>query len=485
MYLRAAVRAVRVQQALQWRRGYCSATQEEGTEEVEVAEEVFDRNPLSTSMRQCNTRHEVAEFMLKQDPAKLFDTHDLEAARMLAHLRDTPLTSRVGKVMEQMSTRMQGRFDVGKEKKKLQQNKVLRAAKGKDVDKVQTPRNAKGKRSKGSGSVNIYLEFASCYAQICYAYAASRGGVAAMESNPLFILAKNTSLKAVHEVAERAKAMHKIDRPQTVPTSILALGLLGQKHIWHSDLNRYICSESEGVPLFHPWVYGTETSSGWDPDELTNVLWGCTAMGLHKAPDCRRLVQACLDRISQEELLVACGANTLVRVLKVASIFNDTTGPIATSVTALFEGASKRITHLAHPHATQKELKALPGSVIEGNEVEHFGGERILVEDYEDTNYLIGSLLLGEIVELLEAYNASGRKGSIVHKAVAGRVLSSPEVRLFFFVFQKKTSVLFVVIYPPPPPFLYPPPPPLFYPLFQKKTVQAKITWSFTPPPPL
>ena len=34
-------------------------------------------------------------------------------------------------------------------------------------------------------------------------------------------------------------------------------------------------------------------------------------------------------------------------------------------------------------------------------------------------------------------------------------------------------SVLFVVIYPPPLNL----PPPLFYPLFQKKTVQAKITW--------
>eukprot|EP01061_Rhynchopus_euleeides_P013511 TRINITY_DN23608_c0_g1_i2.p1 TRINITY_DN23608_c0_g1~~TRINITY_DN23608_c0_g1_i2.p1 ORF type:complete len:518 (+),score=212.40 TRINITY_DN23608_c0_g1_i2:215-1555(+) len=329
--------------------------------------------------------------------------------------------------MDQMSQRMKGRFTSGAQKQGSH-NRILNIIQGKDV----ATKKPVGKRKKASGSVNIYLEFASCYAQICYAYAQPRGGVKALNTNPLYLMSVETATKAVREIGARAKKLQRIDRPQVVPTAILALGLLDQKALWQANLAPFIIGEeSPGKPFWEDWVSGTDMHPGWDVHELTNVLWGAVTMGLHKTAECRRLVQACLQRVSTEEMLVTCTAATLTRLLTVATQLKETTGPIATAVSALFENAARRITELAQPNATPKELKALPGEVEmpAAGHAEHMGGERIMYEDYDNDNYLIGSFSLGQLIEVLEAYNATGRTRSMVHTAVAGRVLATQDLR--------------------------------------------------------
>ena len=416
-------------------RRWCSARAgDEEAENVEAEEEVdFDRNPLSTGMRQCSTRHDVADYMLKQDGAALFDTHDLEAARMFANMQDSPLTSRVGRAMEQMSSRMKGRFKESGTTRGSHNKKLINIIKGKvdnpkDKD-VHTPRQ---KTKKASGSVAIYLEFASCYAQICYGYALNKGGMRAMKDsqNPLYHLAMETTSSAVDRIAERAAKMNMIDRPQVVPTAILSLGLLDLKGLWTQRMQRYVCGEVDGRPAFADWIAGTERQAGWDSDELANVLWGSVEMGLHKTPETRRLIESVLHRASQDVILVSCTASTLVRLLKVTSTMEDKHGPIAEASKELFNSGERRITSLASPHAVPTELTMLPAEVTavpDTTEIAHVG-ERVLVEDYADENFLIGSMTLGQIIEVVEAYNATGRADSFVHKAVIGRILSSGEV---------------------------------------------------------
>eukprot|EP00662_Eupelagonemidae_sp_cell21_P031077 gene31077-26763_t len=76
-------------------------------------------NAVSSRLRQCATRHDVATLMLDLDKGGntvldgkavvLYDVHDLEAARLLMRLGG-PLTSNCGRCMDMMATRMCTRF---------------------------------------------------------------------------------------------------------------------------------------------------------------------------------------------------------------------------------------------------------------------------------------------------------------------------------------------------------------------------------------
>eukprot|EP01064_Diplonema_japonicum_P035472 TRINITY_DN7708_c0_g1_i1.p1 TRINITY_DN7708_c0_g1~~TRINITY_DN7708_c0_g1_i1.p1 ORF type:complete len:529 (+),score=45.52 TRINITY_DN7708_c0_g1_i1:43-1629(+) len=380
--------------------------------------EETDRNPLSTAMRQCQTRHEVADFILQQEPSALIDTHDLEAARMMANLDGSPLTSKCGAALEVMSNRMLSRF-VSKESERT--GGKLRAI----VTGKEKKDKAASKKPKLSGSVGMYLEFASCYARIYYNYASQRGGVQAAKDNPLYILAKSTTTRAVEMTHARAQKMQSIDRPQHVPTAILALGLLGLKPLWSTKLHRFVCVEKDGQPPFVKWVAGSPQQPGWDIDDLTNVLWGCITMGLHKTAENRNFIECCLKKTASEEALMTCSAPTLTRLLSTVSNLKDSHGAIADAAKELFDNAQKRITSLANSDAEILEQKALPTSET-GLQT---GDHKIRVEDYSNDNYLVGNMDLGQLTEMIEAYNASGRTTTAVHEAVAGRIVSTEALR--------------------------------------------------------
>eukprot|EP01063_Lacrimia_lanifica_P010783 TRINITY_DN17531_c0_g1_i1.p1 TRINITY_DN17531_c0_g1~~TRINITY_DN17531_c0_g1_i1.p1 ORF type:complete len:573 (+),score=206.46 TRINITY_DN17531_c0_g1_i1:58-1776(+) len=436
-----------------WRWASASAQAEEPVEEAEgEVEEEFDRNKVSTAMRACETRHEVAEYMLGLDVATIADMHDLEASRMFANMSDSPLTSQCGRVLDAMSTRMKSRFaQSDSEKRNNSALKLSNIVKGthqpfKKKEKEVWSEDMKSRRKKkASGSVNTYLEFASNYAQVYYAYARARGGgrriSESAKQNPLYVLAKDTTEGALKELTSRAKTKGaKIDRPETVPTAILAMGLLGLRYQW-KNISPYVLGTgalSQKETPFMEWVHGSERRGGWDIEELASVLWGCMEMDLHKSADTRRFIEVCLQRAASEELLTTVTPTTLAQILRVASELKDTHGPLAEATKTLFANAEKRITALADPEAETLEYQALPPTAAQSvsNEVVESEGpdstheaDRIKIERYDDPKYLIGSLNVGLIIEVIESYNATGRTASHVHAAAAGRIVSCQELR--------------------------------------------------------
>eukprot|EP01060_Flectonema_neradi_P013400 TRINITY_DN20169_c0_g1_i3.p1 TRINITY_DN20169_c0_g1~~TRINITY_DN20169_c0_g1_i3.p1 ORF type:complete len:512 (+),score=101.12 TRINITY_DN20169_c0_g1_i3:163-1698(+) len=386
------------------------------------ADAPFDKNPISTAMRQCKSKQDVATFILQQDEAAIVDTHDLEAARLMANL-DGPLLSSCGRALEVMNKRMNLRYR-GTEGRS-ESNKLL------DIVKGNTGANKKdGPRQKLSGSVGIYLEFAHWYATIYYNYANART-TKPDKANPVYTLSKGVVQEAVAMLCQRARKMGgKIDRPQHIPTAILSLGMLEMGSLWKTTLRPFVC---EGRPYVR-WVNGVQkdgiTVGAWDPDQLANVIFGCIAMNLHSSSENRHLVETCLQRVASEEIMMIISGSTLATLLKQVATIKVSHGPMAEAVKMVFANAQRRITSLAIPELKAEILKSLPGEVeqsTDGNDAKETLHD-LQVEDYEDTNFLIGSMTLKQLCDVVEAYNVIGN-ATPVHTAVASRIVVTQSLR--------------------------------------------------------
>ena len=381
----------------------------------------FDKNPISTAMRECKSKQDVANFILKQDEASIVDTHDLEAARLMANL-DGPLLSNCGRALDMMNKRMLLRYR-GTDGR-LESNKLLDIVKGNTQKKKDGPR-----QQKLSGSVGIYLEFAHWYATIYFNYASLRS-TKPEKSNAVYSLSKTVVQEAISLLCMRARKMGgKIDRPQHIPTAVLSLGMLDLGSLWKTKLRPLVC---EGKPYMN-WINGTVkdgvTVGAWDIDQLSNVIYGCISMNLHSSPENRHLVEACLQKVSNEEMLITISGATLSTLLKQVSTVKVNHGPMAEAVKTLFANSQRRITSLAIPEMKAEILKSLPGeaetpSTDQAKETLH----DLQVEDYDDANFLIGSMSLKQLCDIVEAYNTLGN-ATPVHTAVASRIVVTQTLR--------------------------------------------------------
>ncbi|KAJ9473232.1 hypothetical protein DIPPA_08047 [Diplonema papillatum] len=410
-----------------------AAAAEAKTDDAPPAQEAdpmdVDRNPLSTKMRQCRSRHEVALFMAEQDPARLMDTQYVEAARLMANYDDSPLTSQCGRMLEVMANRMQRKY-IDAKHEPTGKSRLHGIVAGKEKTDV------KKKAARGlSTSVGQYIEFAQYLAQIYHSYRHQRGGVVSA-NNPLRKLARDTVVAAVDKCVEHEKDGRPFlaNRPQQVPTALLALGLLDLKAVWTTKLRPIVCGQdASGQPNFEKWL-----QTSWDIDQVANVLYGCIEMDVHKSVESRRLIERCLQQAAKEEMLVACTASTLTVLLRLASRLKERHGPIAEASNQLFDNAQRRITSLAttpeerHQRFDILSLPATSSRIELTNhdpEVEVHSKPSIKIEDYNDSHYLVGAMTLDEMVEVVQAYNSAGRTRTAVHEAVAGKIVSVHEIR--------------------------------------------------------